>query len=40
MMIWRSYGRIWAACGTPNAVFATTFAELRSLTAATVLTLH
>jgi prolyl-tRNA editing enzyme YbaK/EbsC (Cys-tRNA(Pro) deacylase) len=34
------FGRIWAACGTPNAVFATTFAELRSLTAATVLTLH
>ena len=34
------YERIWAACGTPNAVFATTFAELRSLTGATVLTLH
>jgi prolyl-tRNA editing enzyme YbaK/EbsC (Cys-tRNA(Pro) deacylase) len=34
------YERIWAACGTPNAVFATTFAELRSLTEATVLTLH
>jgi prolyl-tRNA editing enzyme YbaK/EbsC (Cys-tRNA(Pro) deacylase) len=34
------YERIWAACGTPNAVFATTFAELGTLTGATVLTLH
>jgi prolyl-tRNA editing enzyme YbaK/EbsC (Cys-tRNA(Pro) deacylase) len=34
------FERIWAACGTPNAVFATTFGELRSLTEATVLTLH
>jgi len=33
------YERIWAACGTPNAVFATTFDELQSLTDATALTL-
>lgn len=30
---------IWSACGTPNAVFATTFEELRRLTGATVVTL-
>jgi prolyl-tRNA editing enzyme YbaK/EbsC (Cys-tRNA(Pro) deacylase) len=33
------YQRIWAACGTPNAVFATTFVELQALTTAHVLTL-
>jgi len=33
------FDRIWAACGTPNAVFATTFDEVRDLTGATVLTL-
>jgi prolyl-tRNA editing enzyme YbaK/EbsC (Cys-tRNA(Pro) deacylase) len=33
------FERIWSACGTPNAVFATTFAELRELTNATALTL-
>ncbi len=32
------YERIWAACGTPNAVFATTYDELRVLTNA--ITLH
>jgi prolyl-tRNA editing enzyme YbaK/EbsC (Cys-tRNA(Pro) deacylase) len=32
--------QVWAACGTPNAVFATSFAELQSLTGAVVLTLH
>ena len=26
------FGRIWSACGTPNAVFATTYAELSALT--------
>ncbi len=34
-----SYERIWSACGTPNAVFATTYDELRQLTNATALTL-
>lgn len=33
------YERVWSACGTPNAVFATTFAELQALTGATVLSL-
>ena len=33
------FERIWSACGTPNAVFATTYEELRTLTNATVLTL-
>lgn len=33
------YERIWAACGTPNAVFATTFCELLTLTGATALSL-
>jgi prolyl-tRNA editing enzyme YbaK/EbsC (Cys-tRNA(Pro) deacylase) len=33
------YERVWAACGTPNSVFATTFVELRALTGATVLAL-
>jgi prolyl-tRNA editing enzyme YbaK/EbsC (Cys-tRNA(Pro) deacylase) len=32
------FERVWSACGTPNAVFATTFDELRSLTNATALT--
>ena len=35
-----NFERIWSACGTPNAVFATTFAELRALTNATPLTLR
>jgi len=30
---------IWSACGTPNAVFATTYDELRRLTGATSVTL-
>jgi prolyl-tRNA editing enzyme YbaK/EbsC (Cys-tRNA(Pro) deacylase) len=34
------YERIWSACGTPNAVFATTFVELQSLTNATALSLQ
>ena len=34
------YERIWSACGTPNAVFATTFVELQALTGATALTLR
>jgi prolyl-tRNA editing enzyme YbaK/EbsC (Cys-tRNA(Pro) deacylase) len=29
--------RVWSACGTPNAVFATTYDELRALTNATAL---
>lgn len=29
-----SYQQVWAACGTPNAVFATTYDELRGLTGA------
>lgn len=33
------YQRIWSACGTPNAVFATTFSELEKLTHASALTL-
>lgn len=33
------FDRVWSACGTPNAVFATTFDELRVLTGATALTL-
>lgn len=36
----RGYERVWSACGTPNAVFATTYDELRGLTDATPLTLH
>ena len=31
------YDQVWAACGTPNAVFATTYDELRALTNATEL---
>jgi prolyl-tRNA editing enzyme YbaK/EbsC (Cys-tRNA(Pro) deacylase) len=34
------FERVWSACGTPNAVFATTFSELQSLTNATPLTLR
>lgn len=34
------YARVWSACGTPNAVFATTYDELVRLTEATPLTLH
>jgi prolyl-tRNA editing enzyme YbaK/EbsC (Cys-tRNA(Pro) deacylase) len=30
----RDFAVIWAACGTPNAVFATTYDELRTLTGA------
>jgi prolyl-tRNA editing enzyme YbaK/EbsC (Cys-tRNA(Pro) deacylase) len=33
------FERIWSACGTPNAVFATTFVQLQTLTNATVLSL-
>jgi prolyl-tRNA editing enzyme YbaK/EbsC (Cys-tRNA(Pro) deacylase) len=34
------YGQIWSACGTPHAVFATTYDELRRLTGATPVTLQ
>lgn len=34
-----TYDEIWAACGTPNAVFATTYVELQRLTNAVALTL-
>jgi prolyl-tRNA editing enzyme YbaK/EbsC (Cys-tRNA(Pro) deacylase) len=34
------YERIWSACGTPNAVFATTYEELSSLTEAEAITLE
>lgn len=34
-----SFDEIWSACGTPNAVFATTYDELRRLTSATAVTL-
>jgi prolyl-tRNA editing enzyme YbaK/EbsC (Cys-tRNA(Pro) deacylase) len=34
------YRQLWAACGTPNAVFATTYVELQSLTNATVIELR
>jgi prolyl-tRNA editing enzyme YbaK/EbsC (Cys-tRNA(Pro) deacylase) len=33
------FQEIWSACGTPNAVFATTYEELRMLTGATPVTL-
>jgi prolyl-tRNA editing enzyme YbaK/EbsC (Cys-tRNA(Pro) deacylase) len=36
----RDYEFIWAACGTPHAVFRTTFDELRSLTGAITATLR
>jgi len=32
------YDEIWSACGTPNAVFATTYDELRDLTQAVPVT--
>jgi prolyl-tRNA editing enzyme YbaK/EbsC (Cys-tRNA(Pro) deacylase) len=35
-----SFDEIWAACGTPHAVFATTYNELRELTNALPVTLH
>jgi prolyl-tRNA editing enzyme YbaK/EbsC (Cys-tRNA(Pro) deacylase) len=31
------YDQVWAACGTPNAVFATTYDELLAVTNATTL---
>jgi prolyl-tRNA editing enzyme YbaK/EbsC (Cys-tRNA(Pro) deacylase) len=34
------FKRIWSACGTPNAVFATSFLELQGLTGAAVLALR
>ena len=34
------FERIWSACGTPNAVFATSFHELSRLTGATSITLR
>ncbi len=34
-----NYERVWAACGTPNAVFATSYDELIDLTNATPVTL-
>jgi prolyl-tRNA editing enzyme YbaK/EbsC (Cys-tRNA(Pro) deacylase) len=34
-----NYDEIWSACGTPNAVFATTYLELQRLTNAVALTL-
>jgi prolyl-tRNA editing enzyme YbaK/EbsC (Cys-tRNA(Pro) deacylase) len=35
-----AFGRIWSACGTPNAVFATTYAELSALTNSVAIDLH
>jgi prolyl-tRNA editing enzyme YbaK/EbsC (Cys-tRNA(Pro) deacylase) len=32
--------QVWAACGTPNAVFCTSFMELQSLTGATALSMR
>lgn len=34
------FERIWSACGTPNAVFATSFRELSRLTGATSITIR
>src|SRR5580704_8762558 len=34
------FERVWAACGTPNAVFATSYVELQALTDATSLQLR
>jgi prolyl-tRNA editing enzyme YbaK/EbsC (Cys-tRNA(Pro) deacylase) len=34
------FAQLWAACGTPNAVFATSYDELRSLTSATPISLR
>ncbi|MHB1088262.1 MAG: YbaK/EbsC family protein [Acidimicrobiales bacterium] len=36
----KDFERVWSACGTPNAVFATTYEELRRLTGATPLSLR
>jgi prolyl-tRNA editing enzyme YbaK/EbsC (Cys-tRNA(Pro) deacylase) len=36
----KDFARLWAACGTANAVFATTYDELRSLTSATLISLR
>lgn len=33
------HARVWSACGTPNAVFATTFVELERVTKAEALSL-
>ena len=33
------FERVWSACGTPNAVFATTYSELARLSRATAITL-
>ena len=35
-----TYDQLWAACGTPNCVFATTYDELHDLTGATPIALH
>lgn len=35
-----AFGQLWAACGTPNAVFGTSFGELRSLTGAIPISLR
>jgi prolyl-tRNA editing enzyme YbaK/EbsC (Cys-tRNA(Pro) deacylase) len=34
------FAQVWAACGTPNAVFGTSFGELRSLTGAAPISLR
>jgi prolyl-tRNA editing enzyme YbaK/EbsC (Cys-tRNA(Pro) deacylase) len=34
-----NHARVWSACGTPNAVFETTFLELKHLTMAETLSL-
>lgn len=36
----RQYENVWAACGTPNAVFCTSFDELLSITGAIVISLR
>lgn len=36
----RQYEIVWAACGTPNAVFRTSFDELQSITGAIVISLR
>lgn len=36
----REYAAVWAACGTPNAVFRTSFEQLKSITGATVISLR
>ena len=35
-----AYEQVWAACGTPNAVFATSYEELRFVTSATPISLN